>query len=168
VLERNNRSVYIEEKGMSGDKSRAIIEAFKRSSEDARKGVLVATAGGRFSEGADFPGRQLVGVFLVGIPFDKINAKTKLYIEFYKKKYGLEKGELYSYVIPAIRRASQALGRALRSSEDRAVFVLGDRRYRNFLSLLPRFVRMNYKRVRNYKNIGKYAEDFFYKKKYTS
>jgi DNA excision repair protein ERCC-2 len=160
--------VYVEEKGMSGDKSRAIIEAFKRSSEESKKGVLVATAGGRFSEGADFPGRQLVGVFLVGIPFDKISAKTKLYVDFYKKKYGLEKGELYSYIIPAIRRASQALGRALRSSEDRAVFVLGDRRYRNFLSLLPRFVRMNYKRIRNYKNIGKYAEDFFYKKKYTN
>jgi len=168
VLERNNRMVYVEEKGMSGDKSRAIIEAFKRSSEESKKGVLVATAGGRFSEGADFPGRQLVGVFLVGIPFDKISAKTKLYVDFYKKKYGLEKGELYSYIIPAIRRASQALGRALRSSEDRAVFVLGDRRYRNFLSLLPRFVRMNYKRIRNYKNIGKYAEDFFYKKKYTN
>jgi DNA excision repair protein ERCC-2 len=168
VLERNNRMVYVEEKGMSGNKSRAIIEAFKRSSEESKKGVLVATAGGRFSEGADFPGRQLVGVFLVGIPFDKISAKTKLYVDFYKKKYGLEKGELYSYIIPAIRRASQALGRALRSSEDRAVFVLGDRRYRNFLSLLPRFVRMNYKRIRNYKNIGKYAEDFFYKKKYTN
>ncbi|MBO3757748.1 MAG: hypothetical protein JTT14_01385, partial [Candidatus Brockarchaeota archaeon] len=57
MLERNNRSVFIEEKGMSGDKSRAIIESFKKSSEEKRKGVLIATAGGRFSEGADFPGK---------------------------------------------------------------------------------------------------------------
>lgn len=168
ILEKRNRLVFIEERGMSGDRSKKMIEEFKMSSERTNKGVLVATAGGKFAEGADFPGKQLVGIFLVGIPFDKISAKTKLYIEFYKEKYGLEKGELYSYVIPAIRRASQALGRALRSSEDRAVFVLGDRRYRNFLSLLPRYVRMNYKRLRNYKNIGKYAKDFFYKRKYVN
>ncbi|MEM2410169.1 MAG: helicase C-terminal domain-containing protein, partial [Thermofilaceae archaeon] len=45
-----------------------------------------------------------------------------------------------AYVYPAIRRAAQALGRALRSPKDQAVLVLGDYRYRSYLKLLPDYV----------------------------
>ncbi|MCC6005809.1 MAG: hypothetical protein LM590_15825, partial [Thermofilum sp.] len=42
---------------------------------------------------------------------------------------------------PALRKASQAIGRALRSPRDQAVIVLGDYRYSNYLVLLPDYVR---------------------------
>lgn len=168
IISSRKRTVFIEEKGMSGDLSRKILDDFKSASRSERRGVLLATAGGRFAEGADFPGRELVGIFLVGVPFDKLTSKTKLYIDYYKSRYGVEKGEFYSYVLPALRRASQALGRALRSSEDRAVLVLGDRRYKKFMRLLPRFMTMNYKKVINHTRLGLYAKEFYYKKKYTN
>jgi len=47
------------------------------------------------------------------------------------------------YIVPALRRTSQSLGRALRSTEDRAVIILGDERYvqSRFFSLLPDYAR---------------------------
>jgi DNA excision repair protein ERCC-2 len=97
--------------------------------------------GGRFAEGADYPGEELMCVFLAGVPFEKPTTKTKLYIGYYQELYGEERGRLYAYVYPAIRRAAQALGRALRSPRDQAVLVLGDFRYRSYLNLMPDYVR---------------------------
>ncbi|MEM0192467.1 MAG: helicase C-terminal domain-containing protein, partial [Candidatus Korarchaeum sp.] len=53
-------------------------------------------------------------------------------------------------VVPALRRASQALGRAIRSEEDEASFLLADERFlrRAYFSLLPDFVRWNVRVVR--------------------
>lgn len=131
--------VFEERRGMSGIEARQVLEDFKSLAEEGR-GLLVAPMGGRFAEGADFPGEELMCIFLAGIPFEKPTMKTKLYIEYYQKLYGEEKGRLYAYVFPAIRRAAQALGRALRSPRDKAVIVLGDYRYKNYLRLLPDYV----------------------------
>lgn len=138
-LNLNCRSVFAEDRHMPGRRARKILDDFKKS-EGA---VLFASAGGRFSEGVDLPGKELEGVFLVGVPFGKFASKTKARIEYYKKLYGSMRGRFYSYVLPAITRASQALGRALRSEEDKALFVLGDRRYRMYLRLFPDYIISN-------------------------
>jgi DNA excision repair protein ERCC-2 len=139
IAEKNDKEVFLEKQGMSGDESRRVLEGFKDYG-----GVLVATMTGRFAEGADFPGKELEGIFLVGIPFDRMTLRTQLYLNYYKELYGDEKGWYYSYVIPALQRASQALGRALRSKDDKALFVFGDERYREsiYSKLLPDFVKL--------------------------
>ena len=141
-LENLGREVFVEEEGMPGDAGRKILEDFKRSSPH---GVLMGTASGRFAEGADFPGETLVGIYLVGIPFERMTLKTKLFLNYYKKVYG-DRGRYYGYVIPSLRNASQALGRALRSKDDRGYFVLGDKRYRypRYFNLLPDYIRSAY------------------------
>lgn len=143
IAARHERALFVERQGMSGEEGREILERFKASSKNRRKGLLAATMQGRFAEGADFPGRELEGIFLVGVPFDRMNTKTRLYLDYYRRLYGPEKGNLYAYVIPALKRASQALGRCLRSSRDRAVFILGDNRYarEGFLRVLPDYIR---------------------------
>ena len=85
----------------------------------------------------------------MGIPFDRMSIKTRLYLKYYEELYGKRKGPYYAYVVPALRRASQALGRALRSRDDRGIFVLGDERYseKRFLQLLPDFVLENLEMV---------------------
>lgn len=140
------RKIFIETQDSCGSDARRLLEEFKRSDG---KGILVASASGRFAEGADFPGKELEGIFLVGIPFDRISAKTKALIGYYKKLYGSEKGQHYAYVVPAFRRVSQTLGRALRSKDDKAVFVLGDERYSypRFFRLLSDYIRENAKLV---------------------
>ncbi|HDD46306.1 MAG TPA: hypothetical protein ENG42_02435, partial [Candidatus Aenigmarchaeota archaeon] len=137
------KKVFIEYKGMSGHEARKILDEFKEEGKKGKKGLLLASMQGRFAEGADFPGSELEGIFIVGIPFDRLNLKTRLYLEYYKSLYGIRKGVYYGYVIPAMRRASQALGRAIRSKDDKAVFVLGDERYlqKRFFTLLPFYVK---------------------------
>ncbi|MGC8948636.1 MAG: helicase C-terminal domain-containing protein, partial [Thermoprotei archaeon] len=91
---------------------------------------------------------------------DKITIRTKLYIDYYKKIYGKEKGEFYAYILPAIRRASQTLGRALRSEEDRAIFILGDKRYIKYIDLLPDFIKNNYKIINKKEDIKENIKTF--------
>lgn len=145
IIESNGRAFFQEVQGMGGDKARQILDSFKACANNKVKGVLCATATGRFAEGADFPGKELEGIFLVGIPFDRMSVKTKLYLNYYERLYGKKKGNYYAYIVPALRRAAQALGRALRSKEDRAVFVCGDERYADerFFRLLPDYITEN-------------------------
>ncbi len=138
-LKEEGRKIFVEEEGMRGDKGRKILDNFKNSSP---KGILFATCTGRFAEGADFPGESLVGIYIVGIPFERLTLKTRLFLDYYRKIYGRE-GRYYGYTIPAIRRASQSIGRALRSRDDRGYFILGDYRYLypRYFNLLPEFIR---------------------------
>ncbi|HDO20956.1 MAG: ATP-dependent DNA helicase [archaeon GB-1845-036] len=144
--------VFLEERGMSGPESNRILEMFKRRGVN-EPSLLVAPIGGRFAEGADFPGEELQAILLAGIPFQRPTTRVKLYIEYYEKLYGEEKGKLYAYIIPAFKRAAQALGRAVRSLEDKAVLILADNRYIGYLHLLPEYVREWYRRI-YYRRIG--------------
>ncbi|MEM4445573.1 MAG: helicase C-terminal domain-containing protein, partial [Thermofilum sp.] len=76
-----------------------------------------------------------------------------LYVEYYEELYGEDKGRLYAYVYPALRKAAQALGRALRSPYDQAVLVLGDSRYKTYSQLLPDYVRELAKEA-SYRDLG--------------
>lgn len=132
------KEIFVEKQGMSGDEGRKLLDEFKK-----KGGVLVATMTGRFAEGADFPGKELEAMLLIGIPFDRMTLRTQLYIDYYMDVFGEEKGWYYAYVIPAMQRTCQAMGRALRGKEDRALFVLGDERYREriYSRLLPEYVK---------------------------
>ncbi len=161
VVVENGRRFFLEEEGMSGKKGREILDSFKDCAKSDQKGVLCATMFGRFSEGVDFPGKELEGIFLVGIPFERLTVKTKLYIKYFQKLYGERDGKYYAYILPALKRASQALGRALRSKEDKAVFVLGDRRYRRYLNLLPDFISKSYSTARNLDELSKESLKYY-------
>jgi len=129
--------LFIEKRDMKGDEARRLLDEFKLRGHKERNGILIAPMGGRFTEGTDFPGEELEAIILVGIPFDKVTARTRKYIEYYEKLYGKEKGRYYAYVIPALRKASQAMGRALRSERDKAIIIAADTRYKRYLELLP-------------------------------
>ena len=49
-------------------------------------------------------------------------------IEYFLHKFG-EEGEFLCYTLPAINRSLQALGRVLRTPEDRGVLLLGEKRF---------------------------------------
>ncbi|MHA1616193.1 MAG: ATP-dependent DNA helicase [Candidatus Njordarchaeales archaeon] len=158
-----NRRLFIEYETLSGDEARKILEEFKNS----EAGILCASMQGRFSEGIDLPGKALEAIILVGIPFDRLTIRTKLYIDYYTKLYGEEKGRFYAYILPALRRASQALGRAIRSPQDRALLIAADYRYgeKRYSSLLPYFFRINCKIV-NKEAAIEFIQEFFEKDHY--
>jgi DNA excision repair protein ERCC-2 len=93
-----------------------------------RSGVLFAVCGGKWSEGLDYRGEMLNGAMVVGLPLAPFNRVRKMMIEYFRHKFG-EEGEFLCYTLPAINRSLQALGRVLRTPQDRGVLVFGERRF---------------------------------------
>ncbi len=151
--------LFSEREGMSGHEARAILESIKEAAYRGDKVVLVAPMGGRFSEGIDLPGKELIGAYIMGIPFDRLTKRTQLYIGYYTRLYGARKGRYYAYVVPAMRKVSQAIGRVIRSEEDYGTFVLGDERFSKPLynRLLPDYIRETAETI-SWKNLGGYLE----------
>lgn len=102
---------------------------FARSS----KGVIVAVASGKLSEGVEFvdkDGSSLVDlVVIAGIPFPQPDDYTRRKTSILASKLKL------NYYDALIRQASiivrQAIGRSIRRDGDNVVAVLADRRYRD-------------------------------------
>ncbi len=153
-----NAKIFIEREGMRGDEISKIYREFTKS----RGGILVGVLGGKFAEGMDYPGQTLEGILIVGIPFDRINKRTQLRIEYYEKIYGSEKGRYYSYVVPALRKVAQAMGRAIRSPEDRAFIIAADERftYPVYFNLLPEFFIPRVRVLKRPQTIVRYIRKF--------
>ena len=93
-----------------------------------KAGVLFAVTGGKWSEGLDYRGEMLSGAMVVGLPLAPFNRVRRMVIDYFVRKFG-DEGEFISYTLPAINRALQALGRVLRTPEDRGVLVLAEQRF---------------------------------------
>jgi len=104
------------------------LSAFLSLPEQGKAGVLFAVCGGKWSEGLDYRGEMLSGAMVVGLPLAPFNRVRKMVIEYFTRKFPSE-GEFLSYTLPAVNRALQALGRVLRTPEDRGVLVFGERRF---------------------------------------
>jgi DNA excision repair protein ERCC-2 len=151
--------LFSEREGMSGHEAREILESMKKAAYRGDKVVLVAPMGGRFSEGIDLPGKELIGAYIMGIPFDRLTKRTQLYIGYYTRVYGARKGRYYAYIVPAMRKVSQAIGRVIRSEEDYGTFILGDERFLKpiYNRLLPDYIRETGEAV-SWKNLSGYLE----------
>jgi len=106
----------------------AALSAFLSLPEKGESGVLFAVCGGKWSEGLDYRGEMLNGAMVIGLPLAPFNRVRKMMIEYFRHKFGPE-GEFLCYTLPAINRSLQALGRVLRTPEDRGVLVLGEKRF---------------------------------------
>jgi DNA excision repair protein ERCC-2 len=91
-------------------------------------GILFAVCGGKWSEGLDYRGDLLSGAFVIGLPLAPFNRVRRMVIDYFRHKFG-DEGEFISYTLPAINRATQELGRVLRTPDDRGILVLGDKRF---------------------------------------
>ena len=103
---------------------------------------MFAVCGGKWSEGLDYRGEMLSGAMVVGLPLAPFTKVRKMIIEYFRHKYG-EEGEFICYTLPAINRSLQALGRVLRTPEDRGILVFGERRFleKNIRLALPGWIQ---------------------------
>jgi DNA excision repair protein ERCC-2 len=122
----NRKTVFVEPK--EARDATAALQEFVSLPEKGRAGILFAVCGGKWSEGLDYRGEMLRGAMVVGLPLAPYNSVRKMVIEYYVHKFGRE-GEFISYTLPAINRATQALGRVLRTPEDTGVLVLAEERF---------------------------------------
>ena len=114
------------------DKSSSIedVEEEVRSSKSV---IVAAVAGGKLVEGVEFTdneGRNILSIVaVIGVPFPQPDDMTKSQLEILGQRIGEKKAREYVYIHKTIIRIRQALGRAVRGPEDKAVYILMDRRY---------------------------------------
>jgi len=136
----SRRKIYIEPRDAAG--AGAVLNEFLSLPSQGESGIMFAVCGGKWSEGLDYRGEMLSGAMVIGLPLAPFNRVRKMVIEYFRHKYG-EEGEFLCYTLPAINKALQALGRVLRTPEDRGVLVLGERRFleKRVKSALPVWIQ---------------------------
>ena len=88
-------------------------------------GLLII--GGAFGEGIDLVSDRLIGLAIVGTGIGKINYESNK-IALYHENEGLD-GYNYAYLYPGMNKVMQAVGRLIRSEEDKGVALLMEQRY---------------------------------------
>jgi DNA excision repair protein ERCC-2 len=109
----------------SGD---AETESLKREFFSGAGKVLVTSLRGTLTEGVDYRGDRLAAAVVCGVPIvDTSSPRTAAVRAAYDRTFG--DGFRTALLVPAVRKARQALGRVIRGADDRGVRVLVDERY---------------------------------------
>jgi len=122
-----SKPLFRERRGMKSKENEKLVTEFKACSK-SEGAVFLGVLGGRTSEGVDFPGNQMNSVIVVGVPYAEPTSRVKAQIEYYETRFP-NLGREYGYVLPAMKKASQAAGRSIRTLEDRGAIVFLDYRY---------------------------------------
>jgi len=120
-----NRKVYVEKRNERQEKLMKKLEEFKREG-----GIFLSVAGGRISEGIDFPSEQAEIVIIVGIPYPPPSARLFALQSYYDKKFG--NGWKHVVEAQAVRKMAQAIGRLIRSEDDMGMAIILDERAKRF------------------------------------
>ncbi|MCX8173253.1 MAG: ATP-dependent DNA helicase [Thermoplasmata archaeon] len=137
IENRIEKDVYVENRELSSVEMGTMVERFR---DCTRAKVMFAVAGGRLSEGMDFPDRQLEVVVIVGIPYPKPSARQKALQLYYDMKF--RKGWEYTVHAPTARKMRQAIGRLIRNETDRGVGIILDRRAVHFSDFLEGLIKV--------------------------
>ena len=111
----------VEKRGMKAQEFQKLMKKFNNGG-----GILMGVMGGRLSEGIDLPGKLLELLIIVGIPFPKPDIKQRTLSSYYSSLYG--NGWQYAFLYPATVKVRQAIGRLIRSKNDRGVVIIMDNR----------------------------------------
>jgi DNA excision repair protein ERCC-2 len=130
------KPLFHERRGMTSKANEKMVSDFKACGEKGGA-VFLGVQGGRTSEGVDFPGNQMNSVVVVGVPYAEPTPRVKAQIEYYDTRFP-GYGRQYGYILPAMKKASQAAGRPIRTLDDRGAIVFLDFRFatnycKNFL-----------------------------------
>jgi DNA excision repair protein ERCC-2 len=143
MMEVYGRFVYIKEgcntiyqkPGMTEQQREEYLKKFSSYGEKTLVGFAVM--GGIFGEGIDLVGDRLSGVAIVGVGLPQICLERDIIREHFEEEKGL--GFEYAYIYPGMNKVMQAVGRVIRTEEDRGVAVLIDERfaYSGYTDLFP-------------------------------
>ena len=119
--------IFEQDREMSDEERETFLLSFKPSPQKTALGFVIV--GGAFGEGIDLVSDRLIGAVIVGIGMPKINFVSDQ-IDKYYDEIGLS-GYNYAYLNPGMNKIMQALGRVIRSEEDKGAVLLIDERYLN-------------------------------------
>jgi len=117
--------VLVQRPGMTEPERDAFLAAF--SVEHGETLVGFAVLGGIFGEGIDLVGERLIGAVIVGVGLPQLCVERNLIRDYFQKQNAA--GFDYAYTFPGMNRVLQAVGRVIRSDNDRGVVLLIDARF---------------------------------------
>ncbi len=117
--------IEVQRPRMSEAERAAFLNLFNETSQHTLVGFAVM--GGIFGEGIDLVGERLVGAVIVGVGLPRICLERDLVRQYYDdaERPGFE----FAYTYPGMNRVMQAVGRVIRSGDDRGIVLLIDRRF---------------------------------------
>ncbi len=150
--------VFVQDREMSEKDRNDFISHFKEDKN--RSTVGLAIIGGAFGEGIDLVGDYLIGVAIVGIGLPKINYESNKIVEYYQESE--INGFNYAYTYPGMNKVMQAVGRLIRSENDKGAALLIDERYMwNDYRILFKKEWEHYEVVYNENDIKESLQKFF-------
>ena len=120
-----NSEVFVQKKDMSESEKTEFVNHFNE--KNSKTTVGLAIIGGAFGEGIDLVGDSLIGVAIVGIGLPRLNFESDKVAEYYTANE--INGFNYAYTYPGMNKVMQAVGRLIRTENDRGAALLIDERY---------------------------------------
>lgn len=119
-----------QKQNMSEEEKEELLDKFKSNNNL----LMFCVLGGMFFEGIDLPGDQLIGSVIIGVGYPMISMYNEVIKDFYQ-----ENGYDYAYIYPGINKVQQAVGRIIRTENDKGRALLIDDRYitNKYKMLLP-------------------------------
>lgn len=114
--------------GMTEWEKENFISAYSEFGELSLIGFAVM--GGSFGEGIDLTGERLSGAVIVGVGLPQICLEREIIRKYFDEERG--NGFEYSYVYPGMNKVMQAVGRVIRTEEDKGVVLLIDERFSSY------------------------------------
>ena len=150
--------LFVQKKDMTEIEKNDFISHFEGNSSQTVVGLAII--GGAFGEGIDLVGDSLIGVAIVGIGLPKLNFESNKVAEYYSANE--INGFNYAYTYPGMNKVMQAVGRLIRTENDRGVALLIDERYMwNDYRSLFRKEWDHYKVVVSPEDLNKELQNFF-------
>lgn len=117
--------VMLQKRKMSTLEREEYISMFSEAPQNTLVGFAVM--GGVFSEGIDLTGDRLTGVVIVGTGLPSPSVERSAVTAYFNEND--ENGFDYSYFFPGMNRVFQAMGRVIRTENDRGFALLIDERF---------------------------------------
>lgn len=138
-VQKYKKKLYIEDSKISAAENAKMIEDFKGEGKN-NGGILLGVAGGRNSEGEDYPAEYMNSVVVAGFPYHVPSPRVNAKIKYYDKVFH-NRGWEFAYLYPAIERANQAAGRPIRRLDDKGAIIFLDNRFKDKMKWISSWLR---------------------------
>ena len=134
-----------ESRDWSKDDIDRVVTKLKNERRIGKRILLCGVFGARLSEGIDYNEGVLGSVVCIGIPNPPPSVLSDSLKKYIGDKFGQQNAWRYTVTQPAINSILQAMGRPIRSIEDRALILLLDNRndHRTYRECYPTAMKMN-------------------------
>ena len=117
-------TVYAQSSAFTSQSLQTVIDLLEKGQGTQ---LILAVQGGSLSEGIDFRGLGLCGVFIIGPAVPSASFERRLMQDHFEKLCG--DGRSFAYVYPAMTKSIQAAGRIVRDEPESGLIILMDPRF---------------------------------------